>query len=206
MKKYIILFILLFGAGIAISDIDTFEGTATDSLSEIEGSTVAAGGAICTSETDGEITTSAVITADYYLNDALRCSKVTVSNQSDITGYNLGGCDDTGPEGNNTVNLWTHDSGGDEPDSSISGTSQTFSVTTFSACDANDEHEVLLSATHNDLSSGTYWICWNEDSAGASKTAVDLSESGRTCASSDGGSNWSCYGWPTQMEILGCED
>jgi hypothetical protein len=44
MKKYIILFILLFGAGIAISDIDTFEGTATDSLSDIEGSTVAAGG------------------------------------------------------------------------------------------------------------------------------------------------------------------
>jgi hypothetical protein len=43
MKKYIILFILLFGAGIAISDIDTFEGTATDSLSDIEGSTVAAG-------------------------------------------------------------------------------------------------------------------------------------------------------------------
>jgi hypothetical protein len=41
MKKYIILFILLFGAGIAISDIDTFEGTATDSLSDIEGSTVA---------------------------------------------------------------------------------------------------------------------------------------------------------------------
>jgi hypothetical protein len=47
MKKYIILFILLFGAGIAISDIDTFEGTATDSLSDIEGSTVAAG-ASCT--------------------------------------------------------------------------------------------------------------------------------------------------------------
>jgi hypothetical protein len=46
MKKYIILFILLFGAGIAISDIDTFEGTATDSLSDIEGSTVAAGGEI----------------------------------------------------------------------------------------------------------------------------------------------------------------
>jgi hypothetical protein len=44
MKKYIILFILLFGAGIAISDIDTFEGTATDSLSDIEGSTVAAEG------------------------------------------------------------------------------------------------------------------------------------------------------------------
>jgi hypothetical protein len=44
MKKYIILFILLFGAGIAISDIDTFEGTATDSLSDIEGSTLVAGG------------------------------------------------------------------------------------------------------------------------------------------------------------------
>jgi hypothetical protein len=46
MKKYIILFILLFGAGIAISDIDTFEGTATDSLSDIEGSTVAGGGVV----------------------------------------------------------------------------------------------------------------------------------------------------------------
>jgi hypothetical protein len=52
MKKYIILFILLFGAGIAISDIDTFEGTATDSLSDIEGSTVASGGGCTLPTTD----------------------------------------------------------------------------------------------------------------------------------------------------------
>jgi hypothetical protein len=67
MKKYIILFILLFGAGIAISDIDTFEGTATDSLSDIEGSTVAAGGASCETAV---LTNTASTTTDWDITDS----------------------------------------------------------------------------------------------------------------------------------------
>jgi hypothetical protein len=75
MKKYIILFILLFGAGIAISDIDTFEGTATDSLSDIEGSTVAAG--------EGE-------SYSFYFDFEDETTSIVANEPSDLSGSNNG--------------------------------------------------------------------------------------------------------------------
>jgi hypothetical protein len=126
MKKYIILFILLFGAGIAISDIDTFEGTATDSLSDIEGSTVAGGGGGgCTPETDQVL--------DEYVDSAEQSSTNVYGNDGagQLVTYGSSGTfsstgvvlsvklENAADSPDCVVQLWTTSAG--EPDEPISG-------------------------------------------------------------------------------------
>ena len=164
-----------------------------------------ASGVACTSANDGVIIDSGWDTHNGVLTDNYRAQKAVLGSQSDVTGYILGGCDSFGT-GNNLVQLYTHNGGTDKPDTAVANTSIAFDPNGWIACEANENHEILLASVYDNLAAGTYWIVWEENGGVNSQSSMDNSgETSRVCVGADGAA-WTCFNTTAMNHnLLGCD-
>jgi hypothetical protein len=143
------------------------------------GMTAAAG---CTIDTDGEIFATAN-NGTAKLGSTWVCTKVTFAGgTSTVTGYKVDLC--YGGAGTSaTLQLYTHNSGSDIPESAITGTSAT--MTTASGCDTFQNVTVNLATPVSSIASPC-WICVHQTDGATFVYGVKYnSESGKRATYGD---------------------
>lgn len=169
----------------------------------IAGSGVVSVATSCTQSNDSAIVDHGVTTDASDWTTLMRAFKFTIAAPVSITGYYFQ-CSDGGDTAarTTTMYLYSHNSGADEPNTSL-GADYQASLTDLT--DASGLNYYMLSSTQT-LSAGTYWVVWS--SLGVTGTiSFDYvaGSSGNTKRNPDGGATWYSSSWDNKVGVMGCD-
>lgn len=151
----------------------------------------------CSTANDSVIASEAGIVVDtVYAISEWAAWKFTITEEKCVTRTSWVLID--GTDGICTSELYTHNSGNDEPDTAIAGT-----LGTANASDTLIENFFNLSSTHT-LPAGTYWVV-HKLTSGTASMGYDADGSGGTYMySSDNGATWVTSTSEKEVKVYGC--